>query len=200
MRILALFILKIEWLIRGGINRFFVVVYKKLMISCGKNVRFSPLTSDFTYRNISIGNDVYIGPRALFVATESKIYIGNKVLFGPNVTIIGGDHNTSNIGQFIFDVKHKEIGDDQDVRIEDDVWIGANVTILKGVTIGRGAIVAAGSLVLKNVMPYSIVGGLPAKKLKDRFSFEEIVIHEQKLYNENERLSKERLIHVETNK
>lgn len=178
---------------KGSVNRLFSFVYKYLMISCGKNVRFSAITSDFTYRNISIGNDVYIGPNALFVATESSITIGNKVLFGPGVTIIGGDHRVYDIGHFIYDVTDKQPGDDLDVHIEDDVWIAANVTILKGVTIGRGAIIAAGSLVIKDVDPYSIGGGVPAKKLKYRFSIDEILKHEAQLYSMNKRFTKEQL-------
>lgn len=193
MKTLAYLILKLKWLINGCLNRFFSLMFKRLMIACGSNVRFSSITSDFTYKNISIGNDVYIGPRALFVATESRIFIGNKVLFGPQVTIIGGDHRISNIGEFIFDIKQKQPEDDKDVYINDDVWIGANVTILKGVTIGRGAVVAAGALVLKDVIPYSIVGGVPAKKIKNRFSIEEIIKHEKSLYKEEERYTLEQL-------
>ncbi|MDD3062602.1 MAG: acyltransferase [Massilibacteroides sp.] len=187
--------LKIEWLVVGCLNRFFSFLYKHLMISCGCNVRFSSITSDFTYRNISIGNDVYIGPRALFVATDSKIHIGNKVIFGPRVTIIGGNHRVSDVGRYMFDVKEKLPEDDKDIYINDDVWVGTNVTILKGVTIGRGAVVAAGALVVKDVDPYSVVGGVPAKKIKDRFSISEIQKHEQILYKEGQRLTKNNCYH-----
>ena len=70
---------------------------------------------------------------------------------------------------------------DQPVVIEDDVWCGANVTILKGVTIGRGSVVAAGAVVTKSFPPYSIIGGIPAKLLKMRFTEEEIMEHERML-------------------
>lgn len=109
------------------------------------------------------------------------IRIGNKVLFGPHVYIMGGDHNYREIGQYIYDVKQKRDDDDQPVVIEDDTWIGCNVTILKGVTIGRGAIVSAGAVVSKDVPPYAIVGGIPAKIIKYRFSEEQILEHEKKL-------------------
>ena len=75
---------------------------------------------------------------------------------------------------------------DQDVLIEGDVWCGANVTILKGVTIGRGSIVAAGSVVTKSCPPYSIIGGVPAKLIKKRFSEEEIKLHELMLYKHSD--------------
>ena len=63
--------------------------------------------------------------------------------------------------------------------IGNDVWIGCNVTILKGVNIGKGAVIAAGSVVIKNVEPYSIVAGVPAKFIKYRFLPEEIKEHER---------------------
>ena len=70
---------------------------------------------------------------------------------------------------------------DQDVVFEGDNWIGMNTTILKGVTIGRGCIVAAGAVVNKSTPPYTIVGGVPAKVLKMRFTPEQIKIHEDLL-------------------
>ena len=178
------------YVVRGCTNRFLSFFYKKMLRGCGSNVRFSALTSDFTYRNITIGNDVYIGPHALFLCTESQIFIGNKVLFGPHVTIIGGDHRITDVGRFIYDVLDKHPEDDQDVHIEDDVWIGTNTTLLKGVTVGRGAVVAAGALVTKDVPPYAIVGGVPAKVLKYRFTPEQIQEHERQLYAEDKRMAK----------
>ena len=76
------------------------------------------------------------------------------------------------------------------MHIESDCWIASNVIILKGVTIGRGSIVAAGAVVNKDVLPYSIVGGVPAKVLKFYWTIEEIMKHEELLYPENERISR----------
>lgn len=67
--------------------------------------------------------------------------------------------------------------------IEDGVWCGANVTILKGVTIGRGSVVAAGAVVTKSCAPYSIIGGVPAKLIRMRFTPEQILEHERLLEN-----------------
>ena len=189
MRWVAIMLYYTIYVVRGCTNRFLSFFYKKMLRGCGSNVRFSALTSDFTYRNVTIGNDVYIGPHALFLCTESQIFIGNKVLFGPHVTIIGGDHRITDVGRFIYDVLDKHPEDDQDVHIEDDVWIGTNTTLLKGVTVGRGAVVAAGALVTKNVPPYAIVGGVPAKVLKYRFTPEQIQEHERQLYAEDKRLT-----------
>jgi acetyltransferase-like isoleucine patch superfamily enzyme len=72
-----------------------------------------------------------------------------------------------------------KITGNKDVIIEDGVWCGCNVTILKGCHIGKGAVVAAGSVVTKNVPPYAIVGGNPAKVIKYRFNEEQIKEHER---------------------
>ena len=103
--------------------------------------------------------------------------IGNKVILGPNVTIMGGDHNYRWVGKYMYDVK--EGGTDLPVVIQDDVWIGADVVILKGVMLGKGSIVGAGSVVTKNVPCYAVVAGNPAKIIKMRFSPNEQIEHEK---------------------
>jgi acetyltransferase-like isoleucine patch superfamily enzyme len=106
------------------------------------------------------------------------------VIFGPRPTIITGDHRVDVIGKFIMDVSDNEKlpNNDLPVVIEDDVWCGANVTILKGVTIGHGSIVAAGAVVTKSFPPYSIIGGVPAKLIKMRFTREKAVENDKLLY------------------
>ena len=96
---------------------------------------------------------------------------------------------------FVTDIteENKPTGYDHDVIIEEDVWIGSNVTILAGVTIGRGATIAARAVCNRNIPPYCIAGGIPAKVIKMYWSVEQILEHELKLYPEDERLSKEYL-------
>lgn len=77
--------------------------------------------------------------------------------------------------------------------MENDVWIGAHVTLLSGVTVGRGAIVAAGAVVTKDVPPYAVVGGVPARVIKFKWSVEEVLEHENALYPPSERFSREEL-------
>lgn len=177
---------KIVFKILNSFVRFYWLVWRKEQKSkfhkCGTKVRIGR-NSEFINKNISIGNNVYIGSRASFIASVAHIHIGSNVMFGPGVTIRGGDHRIDIVGKYMIDVKESEKlkENDQDVFIKDDVWIGCNATILKGVTIGQGSVVAAGSVVIKDVEPYSIYGGVPAKKLKDRFTKEEIKIHKEML-------------------
>jgi acetyltransferase-like isoleucine patch superfamily enzyme len=159
----------------------------------GRHFIFDP-DAFYSYSSIEVGEHVTIGGGAFFLASESKIIIGNKVMFGPNVTVVGGDHNTSILGRFMYDIREKRPEDDQDVIFEDDVWVGSGATILKGVRVGRGAIIAAGALVTKDVLPYTVVGGVPAKIISFRFGdIETITKHDTALYPLEKRLSDETL-------
>lgn len=171
----GIFLVGIQRLSRG----IRMALLRPLFRECGNNVRFDP-AGTFSYETIELGSDVFIGRGCIFTS-DKLIRIGNKVMFGPRVTIMGGDHNTKVVGSFMFDVHEKDPGDDLEVIIEDDVWVGACATILKGVTVGRGAVIAAGAVVTHDVPGYSIVGGVPARVMRMRFSKEEIVEHERLL-------------------
>ena len=133
--------------------------------------------------NLSIGDHTLIPKGSTFYCTRAELRIGNNVIFGPKPTIITGDHRIDLIGKHIINITDEEKLPDQDlpVIIEDGVWCGANITILKGVTIGRGSVVAAGAVVTKSFPPYSIIGGIPAKVIRMRFTEEEIERHERLL-------------------
>ena len=159
-------------------------VWKRGMKHCGKGVYLRPMSSDIKgLGNLSIGDGTSIPKGSTFYCTEAPLTIGRKVVFGPRPTIITGDHRIDMVGKYIIDVtvEEKLPENDAPVVIEDDVWCGANVTILKGVTIGRGSVIAAGAVVTKSFPPYSVIGGVPAKLLKMRFTEEEIVEHEAQL-------------------
>ena len=148
--------------------------------SYGAGLIFDPY-STFTYHNIVIGDDVFIGEGAHFSATNSLITIGDKVMFGPKVTMMTGDHNSSVIGKYMKDVTEKQAGDDQEIIIKRDVWIGTGAIILKGVTIEEGSIIAAGALVKDHVPPHTIVAGVPARIIKKRFTSDDLVKHKELL-------------------
>ena len=159
------------------------------MKKCGEGVYFRPTSCDIKgLHNLSVGDGTSIPKGSTFYCTRAELIIGKKVLFGPNPTIITGDHRIDIIGKYIIDVTDDEKLPEQDVQvvIEDDCWIGANVTILKGVTIGRGSVVAAGAVVTKSFPPYSIIGGVPAKLIKIRFSQEQVLEHENLLCHQKD--------------
>ena len=180
-------------LLARGRRRLKMLIMRSAFRRCGRNVIFDP-NGFIKYENIEIGNDVFIGPGANLAATNSRIIFGNKILLGPNVTIISGNHNTSSVGQFMFDVREKRPDDDQDIIIENDVWIGARAVILKGVRLCRGCIVAAGAVVTQKAPPYTIVAGVPATVRSVRFPIEVILRHESNLYSPENRLTKDYLL------
>lgn len=170
-------------------------LYRSLFAKCGKNVVFYPTKSDFYYSNISIGDNVYIGPGASFIASVSHIHISNNVSFGPNVTIRGGNHSYHLLGKLISDYKleDKRPDDDAPVYVDEDVWVGTGAIILKGVHIHRGAIIAAGAVVIRDVPPYSIFGGVPAKLIRFRWSLADIMRHETMAYPADRRIPADEL-------
>lgn len=145
-------------------------------------------------RNIFIYDNVGIGSNSFISATNAKFIIKGNCAIAENFTVHTGNH-ANIIGMFVSDINelNKPKGYDNEVIIEKDVWIGCNVTILAGVKVGRGSIIAAGAVVSKDIPPYSIIGGVPAKVIKFRWTIEEILKHEQILYPENERLNKNEL-------
>lgn len=152
-------------------------IYKRAMKSCGRGVYLRPMSSDFKgLENLSIGDGTSIPKGATFYCTKASLTIGKKVIFGPKPTIITGDHRIDIQGKYIIDITDDEKLPENDlpVTIEDGCWIGANVTILKGVTLGHDSVVAAGSVVTKSCEPYSIIGGVPAKLIRRRFTDEEM--------------------------
>jgi len=114
---------------------------------------------------IKIGDRVALNANAYFNACSGgRIVLGNDVLVAPNVVMRTSDHVTSSLDQPINAQRH--IGGE--IITGDDVWIGANATVVGGVHIGQGAIVAAGAVVTRDVKPYTIVGGVPARFIKNR--------------------------------
>jgi acetyltransferase-like isoleucine patch superfamily enzyme len=112
---------------------------------------------------IKIGNGVEINN---FTRLDGigGIEIGNNVLIGPKVEIISYQHNYINKDILI----KNQSSCLKKIVINDDVWIGANSVIMAGVNIGTGAVIGDGSIVTKDVEPYSVVVGNPAKKIKER--------------------------------
>ncbi len=152
--------------------------------------QFTRIEKNNYISNSEIGFASYIGQNSLFLKTK----IGKFCSIGSNVRIIYGTHPSRNFVSthpaFYSNAKHltfsfvkSNIFDEEKyadtqrrflLLIENDVWIGSNVSIMSGIKIGDGAIIGAGSLVTKDVAPYSIVGGNPAKLIRMRFSEDQI--------------------------
>lgn len=129
----------------------------------GKRPIFYPGVFIFPGRNLVVGDDVDFA-KGVIIGTPGGVRIGDRVLLGFGCQIMSGNHvippNKGKIFHSGFDRKP--------VSIEKDAWIGAYSVIVAGVTVGEGAVVAAGSVVTKDVAPFSIVGGVPAKLIRMR--------------------------------
>ena len=112
--------------------------------------------------SITIGNGVYIGPRAI-IGAAAPVVIGDHCQFGANVSLVAENHVFSGEGN-IFEQGVSRKG----INIGRDVWIGNNVTILDGVTIGDGSVIGAGTVVTRSVPARSVVVGVPGKVVKTR--------------------------------
>lgn len=124
--------------------------------------------TSFAKMKIKLGRNVQFGRDCL---VASDLTVGNNVLFAARVSVVGKcDHNFSVAGQTIWDGAREDLGP---AVVDDDVWLGHGVTLVGPVRIGKGAVVAAGALVTKDVPPCEIWGGVPARKLSDRFDNEE---------------------------
>lgn len=136
--------------------RIFIMKILKMKI----NGKVTMLRGIYFYApyNIQIGNGSVINQNSVLDG-RGKLIIGEKVNISPHAKIYTADHDL-NSPSFLY----REGG----VEIGDYVWISTGAIILPGVMIGKGAVIAAGSVVTKDVLPYSIVGGVPAKKIGER--------------------------------
>ena len=166
---------KIYFIIRyyaNIIRTFYYFNIKFPWVKYGGFVRIMRGTS-FAKFKISIGHNVQFGP---YCNISADTLVKNYVLFARNVCIIGrNDHEFKLPCQLIWNGNRKI---ERLTIIGNDVWVGHNVTILAGVTIGNGSIIAAGSVVNKDIPSCEIWGGVPAKKIRNRFINEdEKLIH-----------------------
>lgn len=161
---------------------------------CADSVILTPPLYLGNVKNIYLYENTCLASNSFISATNAKFIVKRNCCIAERLTVHTGNHAMI-VGRFCSSIieSDKPKGHDADVVIESDVWIGCNVTLLSGVHVGRGAIVAAGAVVAHDVLPYSIVGGVPARFIKFKWSIEQILEHESILYSVDERISREEL-------
>lgn len=140
---------------------------------------WSAIQADAILSASEIGSNTYIGRRAMVASTR----IGRFCSIGPNVVCGYGTHpikwpsssplfysTLSQTGRSFASDESSRFNESDQVHVGNDVWIGANAVVRNGVTIGHGAVIGAMAMVTKDVPPYAVIGGVPARILKMRFS------------------------------
>ena len=144
----------------------------------------------FLYENTKVEDSTISASIGKFIMRKySAAAEGLSVHTGNHMMVVGKFYRT------VTDEDKAQSGQvfDKDVIVEEDVWIGCNVTLLSGAHVGRGSIVAAGAVVAKSTPPYAVIGGVPAKFIKFKWTIDEILEHEAVLYPEEERFTREEL-------
>ncbi len=162
----------------------------KVKVGSGLNLMKHSTINALSYNGVEIGNNFTLGKYAIiectgvlrnvgsslkigdnvginhycFIGVRGDIKIGDNVIFGPRVNIFSENHNYNDL---TISIKDQGVTKGK-TTIGSDVWIGANVSIMSGVTIGDGCIIAAGAVVTKDIPSFSIIGGVPAKVIKNR--------------------------------
>lgn len=138
--------------------------YRGLLARAGTNLRVAEHVTINNPGMVSVGDNCYIGTGSQFYPWKAPITIGHNVMIAAGVRMITRKHGFADLDHPMA----KQGYTNAPIVIEDDVWIGFQAVILPGVTIGRGSIVGAGAVVTKDVGPYSIVGGVPARLIRQR--------------------------------
>lgn len=191
INILKEFLLKVKFQIFWTIQSY---PKNEIFGNIGKNSILARPTNISNPTGIYIEDQVEVRYGFSVINSETeKVIIKKYTVLAPMCTIITNSHRaTVGVPQFLLGESH--VNDkSSDVIINEDVWVGAQSTIMAGVNIGRGAIVGARALVTKDVPPYALVVGMPAKIVGVKFSKVGIMEHERILYTEDKRMTKEEI-------
>jgi len=144
-----------------GSKKIRAFVCKRLFKKFGANVGIAPKVIFTNMSQSEIGDNSGIGLNS----SVGTVKIGRNVMIGEDLLAISQNHDFSDT---TVPMNSQGWTEDRPIVIEDDVWVGSRVTILPGVKVGTGSIIGAGSVVTKNVEPYAVVAGNPARKIRSR--------------------------------
>ena len=196
-----------EWIKKNRFFRGLYVIYTSYFGNC-KRSKFGyladsaklipPLKID-GHQNVFMYEDTKI-ENSTISAVLSKFIMKRGSAAAEGLSVHTGNHMQV-VGKFYRTVTNKDKIDsgkifDKDIIVEEDVWIGCNVTLLAGAHLGRSSVIAAGAVVTTDIPPYCIAGGVPAKPIKFKWTIDQILEHESKLYPEAERFSREELENI----
>lgn len=195
-------------MIRGYLRKY--SFYQRLSALKAMMKFYLPLKSDLG----ACGNNAILEypirfehPQSIYIEDNVKIRSGCQIINSPSEKVVIKKYSAIAVGCTMITNTHKSVvtiphillgashisDKSTDIVIEEDVWIGANVTLLAGTHLCRGCIVGAGAIVSKEVPPYAVVVGAPARIISKKFELEDILAHEAALYPENQRLSRSEL-------
>lgn len=156
-------------------------------------------THVYNCENLILGERVSLGPNSEIMNPRAKFIMKKWSFTARELLVVDGNHMPI-VGMPLIDVRDEDKDRldinheyNKDIIVDEDVWIGARVILCAGCHINRGTIIAAGAVVTKEMPPYSVCGGVPARFIKFKWTLEEILEHEEKLYPENERYTLEQL-------
>jgi acetyltransferase-like isoleucine patch superfamily enzyme len=175
------------------LKNIFKIYCVKLILRLPENINYGPIKNIKNYNKkvdslITVGEGTYGAAHIIKHSwnLDTKIHIGKYCSIADNMHIfLGGNHNMNSVTTFPFSVdsSHDNLFgtngaqpiSNGDIEIGNDVWIGHHVSIMSGVKIGNGSVIAAFSHVVKDVLPYEVIGGNPARHIKFRFSNDVII-------------------------
>ena len=158
---------------------------KEVFAECGEHCYIElPFYASWGGSRVHFGTGVYANYN-LTMIDDGHIYVGNRVLFGPNVTVVTGNHPLDP------DMRKYEMAYAREVHIGDNVWVGAGAIILPGVTIGKNSVIGAGSVVTRDIPENVLAVGTPCRVVR------EIGDHDRAYYSHsNDRIDRENLTEI----
>lgn len=162
----------LAWTLRGAPNPIGHPVHTDLY----RAVASGRIFDGFSHPQISVGEHTYGLRRESFpfYHPDDRVVIGRYCSIAEGVRFVFGEHATDAVSTFPFHARllggpdHGEARSKGAITLGHDVWVGTNAVLLSGVTIGHGAVIAAGAVVTRDVPPYAIVGGVPARVIRRR--------------------------------